>query len=102
VTQAGPGSTPPPVISFALPPYNHGKAAGLADGVVITPSHNPPDDGGFKYNPPAAGPADTSITKVIQKRANQILTDGLKAVRRLPYARALAAPTTHAHDYLTP
>jgi len=102
VIQAGLGYTPTPVISYAILTYNHGRTAGLADGVVITPSHNPPDDGGFKYNPPAAGPADTSITKAIQDRANQILTDGLKAVRRLPYARALAAPTTHAHDYLTP
>jgi phosphoglucomutase len=96
------GYTPTPVISHAILAYNRGRTSGLADGVVITPSHNPPSDGGFKYNPPSGGPADTSITKVIQDRANQILADGLKAVRRLPYARALHASTTHFYDYVGP
>ena len=100
--QSGLGYTPTPVISRAILTYNHGKSTGLADGVVITPSHNPPDDGGFKYNPPAAGPADTGTTKTIQERANQILADGLKAVRRMPYQQALKAATTHAIDYVQP
>jgi phosphoglucomutase len=102
VIQKGFGYTPTPVISHAILTYNRGKTSGLADGVVITPSHNPPDDGGFKYNPPAAGPADTSTTKTIQDRANQILRDGLKAVSRLPFERALKAETTHEYDYITP
>jgi phosphoglucomutase len=96
------GYTPTPVISHAILSYNNGRAAALADGVVITPSHNPPSDGGFKYNPPDGGPADTAVTRVIQNRANEILDDGLRAVRRLPYARALAAETTHEIDYVTP
>ena len=100
--QAGRGYTPTPVISHAILAYNRGRITGMADGVVITPSHNPPDDGGFKYNPPSGGPADTSTTRQIQDRANQLLADGLKAVRRMPLARALAAPTTHEHDYITP
>jgi phosphoglucomutase len=100
--QANLGYIPTPVISYAILTYNRGKTSGLADGVVITPSHNPPDDGGFKYNPPSAGPADTSVTRVIQDRANEILKDGLKAVKRIPYERGLHASTTHAHDYITP
>ncbi len=100
--QTGPGYTPTPVISHAILTYNRGKTAGWADGVVITPSHNPPDDGGFKYNPPSGGPADTRTTKTIQDRANEILADGLKALRRWPYQRALQAATTHPHDYITP
>ncbi len=100
--QSGWGYTPTPVISHAILTANRGRATGLADGVVITPSHNPPDDGGFKYNPPSGGPADTSTTRLIQNRANDILADGLKAVKRLPLARALAAPTMHEHDYVTP
>ncbi|MEJ2350654.1 MAG: phosphoglucomutase (alpha-D-glucose-1,6-bisphosphate-dependent) [Anaerolineales bacterium] len=100
--QAGLGYTPTPVISHAILTYNRGKTSGLADGVVITPSHNPPEDGGFKYNPPAAGPADTSTTRTIQDRANEILENGLKAVKRLPFERALKAGTTHEYDYTTP
>jgi phosphoglucomutase len=99
--QTGLGYTPTPAISHAILGYNRGKTTGLADGVVITPSHNPPDDGGFKYNPPSAGPADTTTTKVIQDRANQILEDGLTVVRRLPYRQALKADTTHKHEYVT-
>jgi phosphoglucomutase len=100
--QSGLGYTPTPVISHAILSYNRGRTAGLADGVVITPSHNPPGDGGFKYNPPSGGPADTAITRWVQDRANQILAEGLRAVRRLPLARALAAETTHQHDYISP
>ncbi len=100
--QAGLGYTPTPVISHAILTYNAGRNAGLADGVVITPSHNPPADGGFKYNPPSGGPADTDMTKIIQDRANEILADGLKAVKRLPYARAINAATVHEYDYVTP
>ncbi len=100
--QAGSGYTPTPVISHAILTYNNGRKTGLADGVVITPSHNPPTDGGFKYNPPAAGPADASITNAIQKRANEILADGLQAVKRRPYPQAINAATTHHYDYVTP
>ena len=100
--QAGLGYTPTPVISHAILTYNHGRKTGLADGVVITPSHNPPTDGGFKYNPPAAGPADAGITNAIQKRANEILADGLKDVKRRPYPQALKAATTHHYDYVAP
>ncbi|HFE67564.1 MAG TPA: alpha-D-glucose phosphate-specific phosphoglucomutase [Chloroflexi bacterium] len=100
--QAGLGYTPTPVISHAILTYNNGRKTGLADGVVITPSHNPPTDGGFKYNPPAAGPADAGITNAIQKRANEILADGLKDVRRRPYPQAIKAAATHHHDYITP
>src|SRR5580658_3701710 len=95
------GYTPTPTLSHAILVYNHGRKSGLADGVVITPSHNPPDDGGFKYNPPSGGPADTTATGWIQDRANRILADGLAAVRRVVYAKALAAPTTHRHDYVS-
>ncbi|MCB8966677.1 MAG: phosphoglucomutase (alpha-D-glucose-1,6-bisphosphate-dependent) [Chloroflexota bacterium] len=100
--QDGLGYTPTPVISHAILTYNDGRSSGLADGVVITPSHNPPNDGGFKYNPPSAGPADTSTTKQIQDRANAILHDGLKAVKWLPFPQAMKAATTHAYDYVTP
>ncbi len=100
--QAGLGYTPTPVISHAILTYNRGRTTGLSDGVVITPSHNPPDDGGFKYNPPNGGPADTGVTKIIQNRANDILADGLKAVKRLPYQTAIKADSTHAYDYITP
>ncbi len=94
--------TPTPVISHAILTYNRGRTSGLADGVVITPSHNPPEAGGFKYNPPSGGPADTETTKAMQERANQILRNGLREVKRWPLARALAAETTHEHDYITP
>jgi len=100
--QAGLGYTPTPAVSHAILTYNRGRTAGLADGVVITPSHNPPDDGGFKYNPPSGGPADTGTTKWVQDRANQLLLGGLREVRRMPLKRALAADTTHEHDYITP
>lgn len=102
VLQTGLGYTPTPVISHAILTYNRGRTAGKADGVVITPSHNPPDDGGFKYNPPDGGPADTQTTRAIQDRANQILRDGMKDVRRLPFERALRADTTQMHDYVMP
>jgi phosphoglucomutase len=92
--------TPTPAVSHAILVYNRGRKTGLADGIVVTPSHNPPEDGGFKYNPPNGGPADTSITGWIQNRANQILENRLDAVKRVPYAAALRAPTTHRHNYL--
>ena len=100
--QQGIGYTPTPVISYAILTYNQGRRSGLADGVVITPSHNPPGDGGYKYNPPSGGPADTQTTKWIQDRANQIMAGGLKEVKRIPLERALKAPTTHVYDYVTP
>jgi phosphoglucomutase len=100
--QTGRGYTTTPAVSHAILTYNRGRSAGLADGVVITPSHNPPDDGGFKYNPPSGGPADTGTTRQIQDRANQLLLGGLKEVRRIPLKRALAASTTHEHDYVGP
>lgn len=100
--QAGRGYTPTPVISHAILTYNRERTNGLADGVVITPSHNPPSDGGFKYNPPEGGPADADLTQQIQQRANQLLAQGLTGVQRMPLARALKASTTHAYDYITP
>lgn len=96
------GYTPTPAISHAILTYNRGRSSGLADGVVITPSHNPPSDGGFKYNPPEGGPASAETTAQIQQRANQLLRPGLTDVRRLPLARALKAETTHEHDYIGP
>ncbi|MDJ0989338.1 MAG: phosphoglucomutase (alpha-D-glucose-1,6-bisphosphate-dependent) [Desulfobacterales bacterium] len=95
------GYTPTPVISHAILTANQGKQQGLADGVVITPSHNPPEDGGFKYNPPHGGPAGTDITTSIAKRANAILADGYR-VKRMPFERALKAETTQAYDYIGP
>lgn len=100
--QAGLGYTPTPAISFAILTYNKGRKSGLADGVVITPSHNPPSDGGLKYNPPEAGPADTGTTRIIQDRANQILVDGLRPVKRLPYERAFHAEHVREVDFLLP
>ncbi len=100
--QSGPGYTPTPVISHAILTYNQNRTSGLADGVVITPSHNPPEDGGFKYNPPTGGPADTETTNIIQDRANEIPMHGMKEVKRVPPARALRAGTTHEHDYVEP
>lgn len=96
------GYTPTPVVSHAILTYNRARTSGLADGVVITPSHNPPEDGGFKYNPPSGGPAGPEITNLIQARANEILREGLRAVRRMPLRRALEAETTRQHDFLTP
>ncbi|TFG81938.1 MAG: alpha-D-glucose phosphate-specific phosphoglucomutase [Chromatiales bacterium] len=92
--------TPTPVISHAILTYNRGRNAGLADGIVITPSHNPPDHGGFKYNPPNGGPADNDVTKWIEDRANMLLAGGLQGVKRIPHAKALRAATTHQHDYI--
>lgn len=100
--QQGMGYTPTPVISHAILAHNRGRTAGLADGIVITPSHNPPGDGGFKYNPPSGGPADTSTTKVVQAQANRFLADGLKGVRRMTLRSALAAANVQAYDYITP
>jgi len=94
------GYTPTPVVSHAILSYNRGRTSGLADGIVVTPSHNPPDDGGFKYNPTNGGPADTDVTGWIQNRANQLLGDGLRGVVRIPFDRATRAATTHKHDYM--
>ncbi len=94
------GYTPTPVISHAILTYNRGRTSGLADGIVITPSHNPPEDGGIKYNPPQGGPADTQVTKWIEDRANALLTAGLQGVKRLPLDEARRATTTHRHDYI--
>ncbi len=96
------GFTPTPVISRAILVYNRGRTEGLADGVVITPSHNPPTDGGFKYNPPEGGPADTAITKWIQDRANDLLRQNNREVKRTPYETALQAATTHSIDFVQP
>jgi phosphoglucomutase len=93
--------TPTPVISHAILTYNHGRTTSLADGIVITPSHNPPDTGGFKYNPPHGGPADEAITAWIEEQANEYLAQQLKGVQRISIDKALAAPTTHRHDFLT-
>ncbi len=95
------GYTPTPAVSHAILKANHSAHGSIADGIVITPSHNPPEDGGFKYNPPTGGPADTSATKWIENEANRLLADGLRGVKRIPYARAMAAPTTHRFDYVT-
>jgi len=92
--------TPTPAISHAILVYNKGRTSGLADGIVITPSHNPPDNGGFKYNPTNGGPADTDITGWVQNRANALLEGGLKDVKRMPFAQARKASTTHEHDFL--
>ncbi len=94
------GYTPTPVISHAILTHNRARRDGLADGIVVTPSHNPPRYGGFKYNPPNGGPADTDVTKWIEDRANAFMADGLKDVRRMPFARARKASTTRPHDYL--
>ena len=92
--------TPTPVISHAILTYNRGRTTGFADGIVITPSHNPPRDGGFKYNPPHGGPADAGVTGWIEARANEFLTNGLHGVQRFPYEKALRSSSTHRHDYL--
>jgi phosphoglucomutase len=96
------GYTPTPVISRAILMHNEDETAARADGIVITPSHNPPRDGGIKYNPPHGGPADTDVTGWIERRANELMADGNRAVKRLPYAQALAEPTTRAADLMTP
>jgi phosphoglucomutase len=95
------GYTPTPVLSHAILEYNSSGSKTPADGIVITPSHNPPEDGGFKYNPPNGGPADTTATKWIENRANELITNKLQGIKRLSFAKALAADTTHRHDYIT-
>src|SRR5438105_7565739 len=96
------GYTPTPVVSHAIVTYNRGRKAGFGDGIVITPSHNPPDEGGFKYNPPNGGPADVGITGAIEKIANEFLAAKLAAVKRIPFERALKQSCVHAHDYIGP
>jgi len=92
--------TPTPAISHAILSYNHGRTTGLADGIVITPSHNPPEDGGFKYNPPHGGPADSKTTAFIETKANEFLESALSGVSRVPFASALHASTTHEHNFI--
>jgi phosphoglucomutase len=96
------GYTPTPVISHAILVYNRSRKGGYADGVVITPSHNPPDDGGFKYNPPSGGPADTAITADIQNRANRFLADNLAGIKRMVYEKAIQSENIHPIDYIQP
>jgi phosphoglucomutase len=93
--------TPTPVISHAILTYNHGRKSGLCDGIVITPSHNPPRWGGFKYNPPHGGPAEAEVTSWIESKANDFLTNNLNGIKRMLFERALSSPTMHKHDYLT-
>jgi phosphoglucomutase len=95
------GYTPTPALSHAVLAYNRNRSNGLADGIVITPSHNPPEDGGFKYNPPNGGPADTSATKAIENRANDLMASGFATIPRTPLARALSGGTTHRYDYVS-
>jgi phosphoglucomutase len=97
---AGDEYTPTPAISHAILTYNRGRTSGMADGIVITPSHNPPDSGGFKYNPPDGGPADTQVTRWMETRANELMTANLAGVKRVGYAEALAAASTHRYDYV--
>jgi len=92
--------TPTPVVSHAILTYNRGRTSGFADGIVITPSHNPPHDGGFKYNPPNGGPAESAVTTWIEAKANELLENGLPDLKRISFEKALRAPTTHRHDYL--
>ena len=94
--------TPTPVVSRAILRYNRGRKTGIADGIVITPSHNPPHDGGFKYNPSNGGPAESAVTNWIQAKANEFLENGLQGVKRIPFEKALRSSTTHRHDYLNP
>jgi phosphoglucomutase len=100
MVDANEGYTPTPVVSHAILTYNRGRSQGLADGIVITPSHNPPKYGGFKYDPPHGGPADTHVTQWIEQQANSFLAGGLQGVARVPFERAVKAPTTHKHPYL--
>lgn len=100
--QQGSGYTPTPVISHAILTHNRGRKGGFADGVVITPSHNPPEDGGFKYNPPEGGPADQETTRVIERRANELLAKGVGELRRIPFERAMKSASVHRYDYATP
>jgi phosphoglucomutase len=101
MVSAGTPYTPTPAVSHAILTYNLGRTDGLADGIVITPSHNPPQDGGFKYNPPSGGPAGEEITSWVEAKANELLGAGLVGVERIPFARALTADTTHCHDYVS-
>src|SRR5262245_40248792 len=101
IVQKDDGFTPTPVISRAILVYNRNRKAHLADGIVITPSHNPPADGGFKYNPPNGGPADTDVTRWVERRANELLRDGT-GVKRVPFAAAIKADTTHQEDFVMP
>ncbi|RKH63676.1 phosphoglucomutase (alpha-D-glucose-1,6-bisphosphate-dependent) [Corallococcus aberystwythensis] len=96
------GATPTPVISHAILTYNRGRTSGLADGIVITPSHNPPEDGGIKYNPPNGGPADTNVTSLVEKRANALMAGGNQGVQRIPYERARSSATVKPYDFITP
>jgi len=100
--QADLGYTPTPVISHAILVFNRGRQSGQADGIVITPSHNPPEDGGFKYNPPHGGPADNNVTKLIETRANELLVAGNKKANRINFRKAMHAVTTHKYDYIRP
>ena len=102
IIQRDAGVTPTPVISWAILTYNRGRKAHLADGIVVTPSHNPPEDGGFKYNPPHGGPADTDVTEWVQKRANALLRAGNEGVKRVPFATAISAASTHQEDFVLP
>jgi len=100
--QKGLRYTPTPVISHAILTYNRGRKKGLADGIVITPSHNPPEDGGFKYNPPEGGPADLETTRIIEEKANQIIKQGLREVKRVSFQKAFKADSTREYDYILP
>src|SRR5262249_6119266 len=100
IIQRDDGVTPTPVISHAILADNHGRKTHLADGIIITPSHNPPEDGGFKYNPTNGGPADTDVTEGIQDRATELLRAANVGVKRLPFARALKAGTTYQEDFV--
>jgi phosphoglucomutase len=102
MVQKDDGFTPVPVMSHAILTYNRGRKSGLADGIAVTPSHNPPSDGGFKYNPTNGGPADTDVTGWIQDRANELLRAGNAGVKRVPFAQAVNAATTHQHDFVMP
>ena len=102
IIQRDDGVTPTPVISWAILTYNRGRRTHLADGIVVTPSHNPPEDGGFKYNPPNGGPADTDVTEWVQNRANELLRAGNAGVKRVPFAVAIKAASTHQEDFVLP
>ena len=102
IIQRDSGVTPTPVISWAILTYNRGRTAHLADGIVVTPSHNPPEDGGFKYNPPNGGPADVDVTEWVQNRANELLRAGNAGVKRVPFTAAMNAATTHQEDFVLP
>ncbi|HEU5180185.1 MAG TPA: phosphoglucomutase, alpha-D-glucose phosphate-specific, partial [Candidatus Polarisedimenticolia bacterium] len=102
ILQADDGATPTPVISHAILTRNRGREPGLADGIIITPSHNPPEDGGIKYNPPNGGPAGSEETQWIQERANSLLKSGNRGVRRMAYEAALRSSTTHLEDFIPP